>query len=243
MNSSSEKTFPWLLLFGRTGLFLSVQVLIAVGLYAGGATQAWATGANWWPLSVTLVNGLCLAAMSFLLQREGDTYWALFRIQRPHMKADLLALVGILIIAAPVSYLPNVLLADALFGDAQAALDLFIRPLPLWAVVLSILLFPLTQGLTELPLYFLYVLPRLQHQGVSRAWALTVTAVMLSLQHVAIPLLFDVRFVTWRALMFLPFAFLVGLVLQWRPRLLPYLATVHVLLDLATAAMLLNVAF
>jgi len=35
--------------------------------------------------------------------------------------------------------------------------------------------------------------------------------------------------------MFLPFAFLVGLVLKWRPRLLPYLAVVHVLIDEATS--------
>ena len=42
--------------------------------------------------------------------------------------------------------------------------------------------------------------------------------------------------------MYLPFAFLMGLVLQWRPRLLPYFADVHALMDLAFAAMLIGVA-
>lgn len=241
MNSTRANAFPWLLLFGRTGLFLGVQALFALVFYAGGATQAWDAGANWWPLSVTLVNGVCLAAMSYLLPREGKLYWTFFRIERPYIKADLLALVVILVIAAPVSYLPNVLLATALFGDAQGALDLLMRPLPFWAATLSVLLFPVTQGLVELPLYFLYVMPRLYRQGVSRAGALSLAAVMLSLQHVVIPFLFDLRFITWRALMFLPFAFLVGVVLQWRPRLLPYLASVHVLMDLAAAVMLLKV--
>lgn len=243
MNSTRANAFPWLLLFGRTGLFLGAQALFALGCYAGGATQAWDAGANWWPLGVTLVNLICLATMIFLMQGEGDKYGAIFRIQRQYLKTDLLALVVILIIAAPVSYLPNILLANVLFGDAQQALDLFVRPLPVWAAVVSILLFPITQGLTELPLYFLYVMPRLQRQEVSRAWALTLAAVMLSLQHIAIPFLFDLRFLTWRAFMFLPFAFLVGFVLQWRPRLLPYLAIVHLLLDLAAAAMLLSVAY
>lgn len=243
MNSTNAKAFPWLLLFGRTVLFFGVQALFALGIYASGAAQAWDAGADWWPLGVTLVNGICLATMVFLMQSEGDNYWALFRIQRPHVKADLLALGVILIIAAPVSYLPNLLLANALFGDTQQALDLFVRPLPYWAAVASILLFPITQGLVELPLYFLYVMPRLHRQGMNRAWALTLVAVMLSLQHIAIPFLFNLRFITWRALMFLPFAFLVGFVLDWRPRLLPYLAIVHVLLDLATAAMLLGVAY
>jgi hypothetical protein len=63
------------------------------------------------------------------------------------------------------------------------------------------------------------------------------------LQHLTAPLLFDARYLLWRALMFLPFAVWVGLVLRWRPRLLPYLAAVHVLMDFATALMLLPVAY
>jgi hypothetical protein len=54
--------------------------------------------------------------------------------------------------------------------------------------------------------------------------------------------LFDLRFITWRGLMFLPFALLLGIVLQWRPRLLPYLAILHVLMDLSFALLLLGVA-
>jgi hypothetical protein len=117
-----------------------------------------------------------------------------------------------------------------------------VRPLPLWAAILSVLVFPVTQGLVELPLYFRYVLPRLQQQGVSTGLAVALTALMLGLQHVAMPFLFNNRFILWRGLMFLPFAFLVGIVLAWRPRLLPYLVVVHWLLDLAFAAMLLGVA-
>lgn len=59
----------------------------------------------------------------------------------------------------------------------------------------------------------------------------------------AMPLLFDVRFIAWRWLMFLPFAFMVGILLHWRPRLLPYLVIVHILIDTATAAALLSVAY
>lgn len=68
-------------------------------------------------------------------------------------------------------------------------------------------------------------------------------ALMLGFQHLALPLVFDARFITWRALMFVPFAVLVGLVLRWRPRLLPYLAIVHVLMDMSFAAMFLGVAY
>ena len=95
----------------------------------------------------------------------------------------------------------------------------------------------------EIPTYFGFVMPRFEAQGM-RPWvALALPALLLSLQHAAVPLLFDVRYMLWRGLMFLPFAFLVGMVVYWRPRLLPYLALVHALMDMSFAMMLLGVAY
>jgi hypothetical protein len=67
-------------------------------------------------------------------------------------------------------------------------------------------------------------------------------SLMLAFQHISVPFLFDTRFILWRGLMFIPFAFLVGIALRWRARLVPYLAIIHVLLDVAFAAMLLGLA-
>ncbi|MBP7694737.1 MAG: hypothetical protein KA764_22635, partial [Anaerolineales bacterium] len=73
--------------------------------------------------------------------------------------------------------------------------------------------------------------------------ALSLAALMLGLQHLAMPFLFDLRFITWRALMYLPFALVTGLLLRWRPRLLPYFAIVHTLMNLSLAAMFLPEAY
>jgi hypothetical protein len=43
--------------------------------------------------------------------------------------------------------------------------------------------------------------------------------------------------------MYIPFAFATGLVLHWRPRLLPYMAVIHTLMDMAFAAMFLGIAY
>jgi len=43
--------------------------------------------------------------------------------------------------------------------------------------------------------------------------------------------------------MYLPFAVFVGIVLHWRPRLLPYFVVIHVLMDISFALMLLSVAY
>jgi hypothetical protein len=246
----SEKTIqvspayrPWMMLFGRTALFLSIQALFALALYLVGSQSAWDDSTSLWPFAVTLANFICMAALVRFYRTEGKNYWDIFHIRRENLKGDLLALLGCMLIAGPAGYFPNILLANWLFGDPQKALALFVRPLPLWAAYTSILLFPITQGLVEIALYFRYAMPRLQSQGLPHWWALAISALMLGLQHFAIPFVFDLRFIAWRALMFIPFAFVVGIMLLWRPRLLPYVAVIHVLMDASFAAMLLSVAY
>jgi hypothetical protein len=233
----------WALLFTRLALFLAVQAAFALGFYAAGSAGAWEKSANWWPVAVTITNILCLLILTRLFKADGKNFWDIFRISREHFKSDLLPLLGILVITGPVAFLPNLLLASWLFGNPELTLELILRPLPVWAVYASIVLFPVTQGLTEGPMYFAAVMPRLEAQGTPPWQAVAWPALLLGLQHVAVPFLFDLRFITWRALMFIPFALLVGIVLHWRPRLLPYLAVVHALIDMAFAAMLLGVAY
>jgi hypothetical protein len=110
-------------------------------------------------------------------------------------------------------------------------------------VYASIVLFPLTQGLVEIPTYFSYIMPRLEAQGMRPWLAISLPAIMLGLQHIAVPFVFDIRYLTWRGLMFIPFAFLVGIVIHGRPRLLPYLAITHVLMDLSFAMMMLPMGY
>ena len=235
--------FPWLLLFGRTALFILLQALFALAYAAGVSTGAWDGGAGCWPFGVTIANLIILAGLVVLFRREGQNYWEIFQVRREHFKSDLLVMLGFLVVAGPAGFLPNVLLAGWLFGDSQQVLPLLIHPLPYWAVYLSMLIFPLTQGLVELAVYFLYVMPRLAANGLPRWLAFGLPVLMLGLQHAALPLVFDLRFIAWRGLMFLPFSLVVGALLAWRPRLLPYLAVVHVLMDVSFAAMLLGSAY
>lgn len=147
------------------------------------------------------------------------------------------------VLMAPVSYLPNVLLGQWLFGSPEATLDLFVRPLPLWAAYASIFSFPIPQGLVETPTYFGYVMPRFQAQGMNKWLAISLPALMLGFQHLAAPSLLDVRFIAWRGLMFIPFAFLIGFVMYWRPRMLPYFAIIHILMNMSFTTMFLSAAY
>jgi hypothetical protein len=239
----SDIRAPWLIIFGRTLLFLGVQALFALAFSLVGSQDAWAQSADWWPIGVVLTNTICLLLLLSQFRGEGRSYWEVFRIRRAHIKGDLLAVFAWMAVAGPAGFFPNVLLAGWLFGDSLAVLDMFVRPLPLWAVYAAIFLFPITQGLVETPLYFGYGMPRLMKQGLPAWLSLTIPAVMLGFQHLAVPFLFDLRFVVWRAFMYLPFAFVIGLMLLWRPRLQPYIAIIHVLMNMSFATMFLGVAY
>ena len=62
---------------------------------------------------------------------------------------------------------------------------------------------------------------------------------MLAFQHVTLPLVFDLHFLLWRLLMFIPFALMVGMVLRWRSRLLIYMVIIHGLMDFYAAWLIL----
>lgn len=243
MNTTNPSRWPWLMLVSRISLFIGIQAIFALGFLLAGSSSAWDNSANWWPFVVTSTNIVCIALLVWLFKREDKRYWDIFRIRKEHIKSDLLALLGITIILGPVAFLPNIWLGSLLFEDPQETLDMLVRPLPLWAAITGMILFPLTQGLAEIPTYFSYTMPRFEEHEMPRWLAVSLPAFFLGIQHCAIPLLFDLRFFSWRILMYIPFAFLVGIVMRWRPRLLPYLAIIHVLMDMAFAAMLLDVAF
>lgn len=242
MTSIRQSQRPWVMIVIRSLLFLAFQALIALTFLSSGSLTAWSDSAAWWPITASLGSLVTIALLIGLYHQEGRRYWDLFNFQRETLGIDVMTSLGILVITIPVAMLPNILLARGLFGDQQIALDLLIRPLPTWAVALCLTLFPISIALSELPNYFAYALPRLEAQ-TKRPWlAIGLTSFWLAAQHICLPFLPDTRFMIWRLLMFLPFAILLGVILRWRSRLLPYLVIIHGVMDFSTALLVLFVS-
>ena len=231
--------WPLAMLISRALLFALAQAAIAVALAVRGTLHPWGASAAWWPVAAVLANVVTLFLLRWLFSREGIHLRDVFAYDRQHVLRDILITVAALAIGTPLAMLPNIGAAQLLFGDSTTALALFIRPLPIWAAYVSVVIFPLTVGLVELPTYFGYCMPRLQ--ALSGKWwiALLLAGFFLAAQHMALPLIFDWRFLLWRLVMFLPFALFVGGVLLWKPRLLPWCMIGHALADLQIALMIL----
>ncbi len=232
---------PWLMLVIRSLLFLAFQALIALVFLLIGSPAPWSDSAAWWMIAVALTDLVCLALLIHLYHQEGARFWNVFHLERQFVKQDLLFLLGFLVIVGPVGFLPNILSARWLFGDPQTALDMLVRPLPAWAAISGLVFFPLMQGLVEIPTYMLYAMPRLETQGVRPWLAISLASFFLSAQHMFAPFLSDMRFIIYRLVMFLPFAILIALVMRWRPRLMPYMAVIHALMDMSIAIMSLMI--
>jgi len=231
--------WPLLMLVSRFLLFAGFQALIALIFMLAGSLAPWLASVAWWPFAAVLTNLVVLFLLSRLFGAEGGKLTALYKFQRGEVWKDLLIIFGLLIVAGPVGFLPNILVARWLYGGSEEVGAIFFQRLPLWAALSSLVLFPVTNALAELPTYMAYSMPRLavlSHRG----WlAVLLAGFFLGFQHVALPLFFDWRFMTWRLLMFLPFALLVAGLLYWRPRLLPYTLIIHFLIDLQLVITLL----
>jgi hypothetical protein len=241
---SGELSWRWPV-FGlllRCLLFLSFQLLFWAGFSVAGNTDPWRAAADWWPIWIVFANLVCGFFVLWRLRTEKISLHSVFGFVREHLGKDLLALFLLFLVGGPLAFMGQMLSATWLFGNPQTAADLMFRPLPLGWVIFATVAFPLTVGLTELSTYFGYVMPRLQALIGSRKLGLSLAAVFLSLQHVFLPLLFDARFILYRAIMYFPFAIFVALVINWRPRLLPYMMLIHALLDLSAVAFLYPVA-
>jgi hypothetical protein len=226
--------WKWGMLVFRAVIFAVLQGVVAGIFFIQGAPSPWGSSGAWWPITASLGSLATITLLVWLYRREGSSFWKLFYVQRQTLGVDLLTSLVILMFTIPVAMLPNILLAKGLFGDQQIALDMLIRPLPLWAVILCLTLFPVSIALSELPNYFAYVLPRLEAQ-IKRPWlAVGLGSFWLAAQHVSLPFLPDIRFIVWRLAMFLPFALMLAIILRWRIRLLPYLVIIHGLMDFST---------
>ncbi len=218
------------LLVSRLALFAACQAAVAGALALAGAPAPWAGSVGAWMLSALVANGLSL----LLVVREVGG-WAAYgerlRPRRDAWRGDLAWLGGVLLVAFPVGWVPNVVLAAWLWDDPATGTRLLLQPMSPVAAGFALLLFRPLHALSELPTYFVAAGPRLARRGAPALVAVLLPALFLGIQHIALPLVFDWRFAVWRAGMFLPFAVLVGVVLRARPGVLPYLLVVHLLMD------------
>lgn len=233
---------PVAMVFGRTLLCLTAQALAAGVLWAQGHAAPWSGAAAWWTVWGTLADLGCLAALVWLVRHEGLRLRDLFGFDRKRLGRDVLLGVALLFAIFPVTIMGGTMLASWLvFGTPQAPMytgELTGRTLPWWGMAYSLTLWWLVWSPTEELTYNGYVLPRLAALS-HRPWlAVASVGLLWAVQHAAIPVLFDARYLAWRTLSFLPLCLTMSVVYLRLRRLVP-LVIMHGCMDLFGALLTL----
>jgi membrane protease YdiL (CAAX protease family) len=215
------------MLAARTALFAVTQALIAAFFSARGEPNPWQASVAWWPISAIVTNFICLALLVRLLRAEGKGLGELYSYDRSHLGRDLLMGLLFILIAFPFAYAGLMGSTLLLYGGTMPN---FFFPLPMWAAWLALLLFAPTVALAELPTYFGYSMPRVEAVTGSRWLAFALAVFWLAAQHIALPLIFEWKFILWRFLAFIPLALIVGVIYLRTRRLIP-LMVAHGLID------------
>lgn len=224
--------WPLLMIFARTILF-AVSGLVIIGIMAAqGRPDPLKAYLPWWPFQVIITNVIIFFVLRYLARREGIGLGALIGHRPGYVKKDLLQAAALLIPAFLFGAVGLYGLSFLLWGTMPPS-GMF-QPLPLVAAIAATILLPLTNGLVETTTYMGYALPRLEAQ-VGAGWAVTLASIGLSMQHVAIPMMLDAKFIIWRLAAFLPLALFVAFVYRRTRRLTPLLL-VHAVMDLQLVA-------
>jgi membrane protease YdiL (CAAX protease family) len=229
-----SRVMPWAILPARTLLFALTQALIALIYWLSGTGEPWQASIRWWPVHVIITNVVLLMLLARLMRQEGGRLADLWSFDKSRLGKDLLSSLGWALVVMPFGALGFIGAAYLLYGGQMPE---YVFPLPLWAALLSLLVFPITIALAELPTYLGYAQTRLEAL-TGKSWlAVLLPAFWLAAQHSTLPLIFDWRFIFYRFLMMVPMAVVLGLVYRRTGRLFPLLV-LHFLLDLQLGVMI-----
>ncbi|WNS76466.1 CPBP family intramembrane glutamic endopeptidase [Bacillus sp. DTU_2020_1000418_1_SI_GHA_SEK_038] len=216
---------PILILFVRTLLFGFIQTLFILIF-----SISWVESIPWWPIIAILSNIICYFLISFLAKRENKSYLDIIHFDKSKLIQDLKAVWWVLIIGGVVGGIGLNGVGFFMYGSFMPP-DNIIQPLPIWAAIIGLILFPITNALVEVPLYMGYCLSRLEVQFNSKILALILSSFFLAFQHITLPITInDYKFMIWHFVSMLPLAFVVGLVYLKIRRLVPIMI-VHYIMD------------
>lgn len=185
-----------------------------------------------WSVIASITNILTIYILTVAAKLRGMTYSQLINFRKGQFRANDI----LLIIAFAAVGMAGMFLAGLVcYGTIQPEVSVrLIAPIPPFFAMANFLLLPITSALAEDGLYLGCGTARIENKYA----AVIVPTFFYALQHCFIPAIFDVRYMVYRFLMFLPLAMIFCLYYQKKRSPLPLMIS-HGLLDLATSSSIL----
>lgn len=186
---------------------------------------------NIWSVVASLVNIATILLLVMVTKKNGG-FATLIAYEKG--KASPKQIVGMVLMIMLVGMGGMYLAGFICYGVIPYGAPMLIAPIPLWLAILNALVLPITTALAEEGIYLGCGVGQIKNQYAS----ILVPAFFFALQHSFIPMLFDIKYIIYRFLSFLPLT----VILCWHYRKhrnpLPIMVG-HAIIDVATVAQIL----
>jgi hypothetical protein len=235
-------TGPLLLVVARPVLFVLLQGALATVFALLHRPSAWKSAGAWWSVYGTLVDMCCLGLMARFTRKEQISVHDLIGKVRLLWGRDIFAGIGLFFLTFPVFMGGSFVSSLLIYGSWNPQRNLYllgVRTLPLWGVAYSLAAWWLISAATEEITYQGYVLPRIEALSGHSCVAAVVVIFCWTLQHCALPLVTDLKYLAFRFVAFLPGVTLLTMIYM-RIRRLPPMIVAHWPMDLGGVIMTLT---
>ena len=221
----SNKKLPFLLPF-RCIIF--VLIFIIASLVTGKSLDEIS---NIWSIAATAVNVVTILLLVLLTRKNGG-YAKLINYEKGKTKPKQIVRMIFLVLLVGMGgmYLAGFIC----YGVIPYAAPMMIAPIPLWLAIINVPLLPVTTALAEDGLYLGCGVNQIKNKYA----AVLVPAFFFALQHSFIPTLFDLRYIIYRFLSFLPLTIILCQNYYKKRNPLPIMVG-HAVIDVATVAQIL----
>jgi uncharacterized membrane protein len=186
---------------------------------------------NIWSIVASLVNIATILLLALVTKKNGG-YAKLVAYEKG--KATAKQVIGMILLITLVGMGGMYLAGFLCYGVIPYGAPMLIAPIPLWLAIANVLVLPISTAFAEDGLYLGCGVGQIKNKYV----AILVPAFFFALQHSFIPTLFDIKYILYRFLSFLPLT----IILCWHYRKhknpLPIMVG-HAVIDVATVAQIL----
>jgi len=206
---------------------------------AGGLVLSAATGltllesASWWGPLCILMNIITIAVLLIVCKSEKTRFMSLIAAKGEGLRLRPAVVITLLMSVLGVGCM---IFISILFYKGPP--EMLSQPLPVWVAVLNLILLPVTIVFAEMPLYFGYSFNRLKTLTGSPVFSIAYVIFFYALQHSFMPVIWDMKYILFRFLSFLPLMIVLGIIYS-RKRLLPEMMIGHGVMDLGTGIQIL----
>lgn len=186
---------------------------------------------NIWSVAASIINILFILALVLISKRQGG-YLKLINYEKGKTRPkQVFAMIGIILLVGMAGmYLAGFIC----YGAILYAPPMIIAPIPVVFAVINLIVLPVSTALAEDSLYLSCGVRQFENKYAS----VIVPAFFFAVQHSFIPTLFDVRYIVYRFISFLPLTVILCIHYRKHQNPLPIMIG-HAVIDVATAGQIL----